>query len=58
MARILPETATGFLTELNLRFPEPRPTSGQSHEDYIWQSAQRAVYLQMNDAYVQARKRG
>ena len=58
MARILPETASGFLDELNLRFPEPRPTNGQSHTDYIWFSAQRAVYLQMLDAYTQARKRG
>lgn len=55
--KILPETAEGLLTELDRRFPEPRPDPKMTDNEIRWQLAQRSVYLILRDQYALARKR-
>lgn len=57
MARLLPETADGLLDLMNSLFPEPRPSPKESDEEIRYALARRSVYLQLRDAYNQARKK-
>lgn len=54
MATLLPDTAEGLLDLMDELFPEPRPSSNDTHADMLWRAAQRAVFLQLRDQYAAA----
>jgi hypothetical protein len=54
VAHLLPDTAEGLLDLMEQMFPEPRPSSTDTHADMLWRAAQRAVVLTMRDQYAAA----
>ncbi|QOC54145.1 hypothetical protein [Caulobacter vibrioides] len=54
---LFPVTVEQFLTELDRRFPEPRPSPTDNPRETDWKLAQRSVYLQMQDAFDAAQRK-